>query len=53
MIEPGALLQAVMRPSNLASRRVAERLGMVFCGAQPDHAGIADLVYQQFARELK
>jgi RimJ/RimL family protein N-acetyltransferase len=52
MIEPGALLQAVMRPSNPASRRVAERLGMVFCGTQPDHAGIDDLVYQQFAREL-
>jgi RimJ/RimL family protein N-acetyltransferase len=45
-VEPGAILQAMVRPTNMASRAVAERLGMVYCGNQPDHAGVEDLVYQ-------
>jgi len=52
-IEPGAILQAVMRRSNIASRAVAQRLGMTFCGSLPDHAGAEDLVFQLPAAELR
>jgi RimJ/RimL family protein N-acetyltransferase len=45
-IEPGAVLQALMRPWNVASEAVAKKLGMTFCGSQHDHAGIEELVYQ-------
>jgi RimJ/RimL family protein N-acetyltransferase len=51
-VEPGAQLQAVMRPWNPASRRVAEKLGLVFCGEQLDHDGVAELVYQGAAADL-
>jgi RimJ/RimL family protein N-acetyltransferase len=52
-IEPGAVLQAVMRPWNEASQRVAERLKMTFCGKQLDYEGIDELVYQIQAADLR
>ncbi len=45
-IEPGAVLQAVMRPHNPASEAVAKKLGMIFCGDQPDHDGVEQFIYQ-------
>ena len=50
-IEPGATLQAVVRPWNHASRRVAERLGMVRCGEQ-DNDG-RELIYQVAAVDVR
>ncbi|HEY2043844.1 MAG TPA: GNAT family N-acetyltransferase [Jatrophihabitans sp.] len=51
-IEAGAVLQAVMRPANPASRAVVERLGMTYCGTELDYAGTEQLVYQLPAADL-
>lgn len=52
-IEPGALLQAVMRTWNTKSERVAEQLGMAYCGSYPDYGGIEDLIYQLPAAQVR
>jgi RimJ/RimL family protein N-acetyltransferase len=52
-IQPGALLQAMMRPWNSASVGVAKQLGMTFCGSQLDHGGIEELVYQLPAADVR
>jgi RimJ/RimL family protein N-acetyltransferase len=52
VVEPGAILQAVMRPWNPTSEAVARKLGMTFCGSQLDHADVEELVYQIPAAEL-
>ncbi|UQX86758.1 GNAT family N-acetyltransferase [Jatrophihabitans telluris] len=51
-IERGAILQAVIRPVNVASIAVVERLGMIACGRQLDYTGAEQLVYQLPAAEL-
>jgi RimJ/RimL family protein N-acetyltransferase len=53
VIEPGAVLQAAIRPANAASAAVAEHLGMIFCGSQLDYAGTEDLIYQLPADEFE
>ena len=52
-LEPGATLQAMVRPWNHASRRVAERLGMQRCLEQADHNGVPELIYQIAAAEVR
>jgi RimJ/RimL family protein N-acetyltransferase len=52
-LDPEAVLQAVMRPWNRASAAVAERIGMTFCGEQLDYQGVAELVYQGLAVDLR
>jgi RimJ/RimL family protein N-acetyltransferase len=51
-VEPGAVLQAVMRPNNPASQAVAQRLGMTYCLTQPDHSGVDEIIYQLPAAQL-
>ena len=52
-VEPGAILQAEMHPDNLPSRRVAEGLGMTFCGEGQSVTGAPALIYQLPAAEVR
>jgi len=45
-LDPGALVQAWIRPDNSASVAVATKAGLRFSHRQPDHAGIEHLVMQ-------
>jgi RimJ/RimL family protein N-acetyltransferase len=52
-IEPGALLQAAVRPTNARSESVVTRIGMTFCGRQPDETGATQLIYQIPAADVE
>lgn len=52
-IDHNAVLQAVIRPWNQASRRLAERLGMQLTHERVDPAGVTELVYQLPASEFR
>ncbi|MGX7679926.1 GNAT family N-acetyltransferase [Jatrophihabitans sp. DSM 45814] len=51
-VEVGAVLQATIRPQNGPSRRVAEKLGMIFCGIQDDVGGAKQTYYQLPAKDV-